>query len=475
MADLSFAMVLRRAFAVAKASPPGLSGVDNRGGWWPLIRESFTGAWQRNVTVTVDSAAANPVLFRVLSLISGDIAKMRLRLVDLDKDGIWNEVTRSSPFWPVIRKPNRYQNRIQFITCWVLSKLTFGNTYVLKVRDERGVVVGLYVLNPQRVKPLVAEDGSVWYQLGSDDLSSLPVDRPYVPASEIIHDRWNTLFHPLVGLSPIFACGLAALQAQEIQSTSVNFFRNGSQPGGVLTAPGHIDPENAARLKELWEEKYTGANAGRVAILGDGLTYQPMAVNAVDAQLIERLKWSGVTICGCYGVPPYMAAVGEAPLNNNVQSLVEQYYSQCLQIHIESIELCLDEGLGIGLGAPKEGVTYGTEFDLDDLLRMDSATQVKTLAEGVKGGIYKPNEARLRVNMPPVTGGDAVYLQQQNFSLEALAKRDAKEDPFGTKASDDAAETDPGPVANDNAAAAQAAAFWRIRQGFKGGLAHVRR
>ncbi|ENB8525780.1 portal protein, partial [Escherichia coli] len=29
-------------------------------------------------------------------------------------------------------------------------------------------------------------------------------------------------------------------------------------------------------------------------------------------------------------------------------------------------------------------------------------------------------------------GGDALYLQQQNYSLEALSRRDAREDPFAS-------------------------------------------
>jgi phage portal protein BeeE len=35
-----------------------------------------------------------------------------------------------------------------------------------------------------------------------------------------------------------------------------------------------------------------------------------------------------------------------------------------------------------------------------------------------------PNEARAKFNMPPTKGGESPYLQQQNFSLEALSKRD---------------------------------------------------
>ena len=56
--------------------------------------------------------------------------------------------TESSAFSPVLRRPNRYQNRIQFIAQWVTTKLVHGNTYVLKERDQRGIVTALYILDP---------------------------------------------------------------------------------------------------------------------------------------------------------------------------------------------------------------------------------------------------------------------------------------------------------------------------------------
>lgn len=448
-------------------SAPALNGVDTSRGWFPLVREPFAGAWQRNLEVRVETALANPVLFRCISLIAGDIAKMCVRLVRLTGDGIWEEA-ESAAFSPVLRKPNRYQNRIQFFSSWMQSKLTFGNTYVLKARDNRGLVTALYVLDPTRVRPMVSPDGSVFYQISGDNLSGVADGIDPVPASEIIHDRWNTFYHPLCGLSPIYACGLAALQGREIQKTSTLFFKNGSTPGGILTHPEAIDDETAKLYRDRWQEKFGGDNQGSIAVLGNGLTYQSIAMNSVDAQLIEQLKWTGETICGCLGVPAYMAGVGSAPLNNNVQSLAELYYAQCVQIHIESVELCLDEGLGIGAGTKKDSVTYGVEFDLDDLLRMDTASQVKTLGEGVRGGVFMPDEARRKLNLRPVEGGDQVYLQQQNYSLKALAKRDAKEDPFAT-----AKPNSPPPAANEDAPTDAEAlkALLTIHKGF----AHVRR
>lgn len=444
-----------RLFGFNITRKKALAPVDQRGGWWPIVREPYTGAWQQNVEVKLDSVLAHPAQLRCISLIASDVGKMRPRLVQLTADGVWEE-TESAAFSPVLRKPNRYQNRIQFFTNWMESKLIRGNAYVLKERDGRGVVVRLYVLDPNRVKPLVADDGSVFYELKKDQLSGLQENTVVVPASEIIHDRWNTLFHPLVGLSPIFANGLAAMQGLAIQNNSTRFFGNGSNPGGVLTAPGAISDETAARLKAYWDANYSGENVGKVAVLGDGLTYTPMAVNAVDAQLIEQLKWSAETVCSTYGVPAYKAGVGPAPAYNNVQALNQQYYSDCLQIHVESIELCLDEGLGIGAGVKVEGKTLGTEFDLDDLLRMDTATQVKTLSEATRGMLMKPDEARRKLGLGKVDGGDTVYAQQQDFSLAALAQRD-QNDPF-SKPEAPVAPEPTAPANDDEAQAAQARA-----------------
>ena len=69
----------------------------------------------------------------------------------------------------------------------------------------------MYVLDPARVTPLVSPDGGVYYQLGRDDLSGLDPIGITVPASEIMHDMMCPIFHPLCGVSPLYACGVSAL------------------------------------------------------------------------------------------------------------------------------------------------------------------------------------------------------------------------------------------------------------------------
>lgn len=420
--------ILGFELTIRKATQSLMSVGDRMRGWVGRILEPFAGAWQKNMECDGrnDVLSFGPV-YTCVTRIANDIAKMPPLLKELDEaNGLWLNVPRNSPYWQVLRKPNRYQNRIQFLVCWVLSRLMWGNTFVIKERDQRGIVVAMYILNPECVQVKIAQDGGVYYMLAADQLNQIgePV---LVPASEIIHDRMNTLFHPLIGVSPLWAAAMSATQGRRIQTNSARFFENMSQPGGVLSAPGSISDDLAKRLKDHWETNFTGSNAGKVAVLGDGLKYEAISQTAESSQLVDQMKWVVQDIAAIFCMPLYKINAGPVPTSNNVAALNQQYYDECLQTHIESLELCLDEGLALTNAG---GKVYGVELDLEVMMRMDFATKITTLGLAVDKTLMKPNEARMRLNLPPVEGGDTLYKQQQEFSLAALSRRDAQENPF---------------------------------------------
>lgn len=393
-----------------------LQSVDNQG--WTQIFDWTSGSWQTHhaYTASDDSVLSNPTVFACITLIQSDIGKLRPTVQKL-KEGIWEETKH--PVTNLLKKPNNYENHIQFKQHWAGSKQTNGNTYGYKIRNQRREVEAVQILDPTKVTPLVADNGDVYYKISQDKLAEVTEENT-VPASEIIHDRFNCLFHPLVGLSPIFAAGISSEMGIKIIKNSKNFFGNGSNPSGILTAPGSISDSTAQRLKEYFESKFSGDNSGKVAVAGDGLTYNQLRMSSADAQLLEQLGWSDEKICSCFHVPAYMVGVGQPPSYNNVEALNIAYYSQCLQILIESMETCLDDGLGIADG-------YRTQLDLDGLFRMDQKTLMEFLEKGKN--YIKPNEGRRKLNLGPVEGGDQLYRQQQDYSLEALAERD-RNNPF---------------------------------------------
>lgn len=436
-----------------------LTTIDSGWGWFN-ITEPFTGGWQQDVTpLSSDSALRFQAVYACITLISQDIGKLRPKLVQQLPNGIWTEFM-SPAFSPVLRRPNHYQNRIKFFEYWIASKLVHGNAYALKQRDGRGVVTALYLLDPTRVTPLVSDrDGSVFYRLDNDMLAEIQ-EQIVVPAREMIHDPMVTLFHPLCGVSPLYACGMAASQGLKIQNNSVKFFGNMSRPSGILTAPGAISDATAQRLKQQWEANFGSDKVGKVAVLGDSLKYEPMTISATDAQLIEQLKWSSEMVCSAFHVPSYMIG-GPLPSYNNIEALNQQYYSQCLQSLIEALELSLDEGLE--MVTPTE--SYGVEMDLDGLLRMDTGARYKAHSDAIGGGWLAPNEARRKEDLPPVDGGETPYLQQQNYSLGALAKRDAG-DPFAKPVAPQptAPPTDAAPPADASSAKAAERFMSRVRE-----------
>jgi HK97 family phage portal protein len=437
----------------AKALPRNLSGVGAGRGGWTTIFDTVPGGWQRHVEpLSTDVLLTQSTVFACITLIAGDIGKLRLRLVERTADGITREVPGTPARYAALRRPNHYQTAQQFLEAWSVSKLTDGNAYVLKSRAPDGSIAALYPLDPRRVRPLVAEDGSVYYALNDDTLSGIAESSVTMPASEVIHDRWNCLHHPLVGLSPITACALAASTAVRISENAASFFANMSRPSGMLTAPARISDETAERIKRDWQQNYSAGNIGRLAVLGDGLKYEPMTMTATDAQLVEQLRLSAEQVCSVFHVPAYMVGAGAPPAYNNIEALGQQYYAQCLQVLIEAIENSLD--IGLGLGESGASAMLHAQFDLDGLLRTDTATLTSALRDQVGAGITAPNEARRRLNLPPATGGETPYLQQQNYSLAALAARDESGDAFGTgtarqEAAQGAQQTEEARAAND--------------------------
>ena len=395
----------------------------NAGTWNSLfVQESFSGAWQENKEITREDMTAFYAVFACISLISKDIGKMPV-LLKKKKEGVLVDALTPKELVRVFRKPNHYQNWQQFNEQWTQSLLLRGNTYVFKVRDAFGELYRLVILNPDLVTTLVDDNGEIYYQLSNDRLTQ--TDNVIIPASEIIHDRINALYHPLVGLTPIMACALASEQGISILRNSKNFFANGSRPGGVIEVPGALDASKALEIKTKWDANYGGANVGKTGLLSDGAKYVSIGMKATDSQLIEQLNMSARIVCTAFNVPPFKIGVTDVQGATKVSDLNEIYYSDCLQSYIEARENLLDEGLNL------QDYKVEAFLDLDVLIRMDSTSKIAYFKDGISAGIFSPNEARQKLGYLPVTGGDSPMIQQQNFSLEALSKRDAKEDPFG--------------------------------------------
>ncbi|WP_128001047.1 phage portal protein [Piscinibacter defluvii] len=415
--ELSFT---RKAAAEPRAS--GLTYPDRARGGWHTIVEPFAGAWQRGIVAEDPKAQLLRFgsIFACMSLVAGDIGRMRPMLQIRQPSGTWVEVDDDSRLSRLVRKPHPFYTWGQFLESWVTSRLMWGNVYLLKERREDGAVGRLHLLSPELVAVKLTPDGGVYYQLNRDVHAA--IEEPIlVPASEIAHDRTHCFFHPLIGLSALSAAAASGTFGRRIQEQSCTFFANASQPGGHLTAEGNIPDETAERLKRDFEDKFAGGFIGRLLVTGSGLKYEPLAMPAHDAQLIEQLRWTGEDCCRVFKIPGYKVGVGPLPSFNNIAQLQNDYLGQALQPAITAIELLMAEALEL---PPNMRI----ELDTSALLRMDPLSRAETAAKLVGAGILSPNEARAAENLPPVRGGDQPFMQQQMWQVGQLASRTAPSD-----------------------------------------------
>jgi hypothetical protein len=259
----------------------------------------------------------------------------------------------------------------------------------LKERDGRGVVTALYLLDPTRVQPMVAPNGNVYYAIQQDVLSGMP--EPSGRAGARDHPRSD-----LPAVSP----ALRAVTRVCVRPCRHAGAEDHSQHDAALRErhAGRWCADDARKRsaktrrsasKSTGNDNYSGdANIGKIAVLGNDLKFEKSAGHVGGRCAADRPVEVGRRE-DLLGVPcaPYMVGVGSMPTYNNIEALNQQFYSQCLQLHLESLELCLKEGLDIA-------DPFYIESDLAGLLRMDSATKMKTATDGVRGGIYTPNEAR---------------------------------------------------------------------------------
>ena len=402
--------------AVAVPQSPRLTNSNLGGG---VVREPFPGAWQQNVT----SPAPPPLLsfsavYGCVNVISSDIAKLPIKLWRKLPTG-GRKLADDHPIHRLLQNPNGYQTHVDFFSYFFVSVLLAGNAYIYVTRDERGVAKRLDVLNPYFVRPLVADTGDIYYQIGASNslplVTEIPADGAIVPARDVIHHRIMCVDHPLVGVTPLYAAAMSASVGLRANTSSAEFFANMARPSGILTAPGKVSKDLADRLRTEWDQNYGAGRWGKTAMLGDGLKWERITLSAVDSQLIELLRWGVADLARVYRVPGFLLGDLDKVTFRNSETLMRAYYSGCLQYHLEGVEARLDTAFALASDIE-------LEFDVDAIFRTDLDVRFAAYKEGINTGFLTINEARAQEGLPNVTGGSEPLIQVQYQPLSKLGK-----------------------------------------------------
>lgn len=326
-------------------------------------------------------------------------------------DGGRERVTTSA-LSRIMKRPNDYQSISDLLLNLTHRLYGKGEAFALAVRNNRFEPSELHLM--RHGYPLIAGDGSIFYQLGGNEIAERRFDLSHpIPARDVMHVRLHTPWHPLKGEGPIVATVLERAMAGAALNQQIAYYLNQARPSWLLETDAQLNAVQVKELRERWEEQTTGENAGRTPILTNGLKAKAAPTTAQDGQLAEMLKLTDQNIALAFRIPLQVLGIGGTPFAST-EALVAAWKASGLGFALNHIEEAF--GLFFGLaGQPDEYL----ELDTEALMRSAFKDRIEALGRAVITGIYSHDEARNKEDLPAVEGGHGKMprVQQQVVPL----------------------------------------------------------
>lgn len=374
-------------------------------GWTPEQAMSHAGE-----AVSADKAMALSAVWACINLLSGTIASLPLMVYRTSKDGV-RTAAKDHPLYRVLHdSPNADQTALDFWEYEVAGIELWGNAYARIDRGASGRVVGLTPIKPDTVQVDRLQSGILRYRWSADG-RSYEVMQP-----DMLHIR-GFGGSPLGGLSTLAFGRHAFGLATAVDRAAGAMFANGMRPSVALTFEKFLAKEQREAAEKYLVANFIGAmNTGRPFINEGGSKIEPLTINPEDAQMLESRGFSVEEVCRFFGVPPFM--VGHTEKSTSWGTGLEQqtmgFQKFTLRRRLKRIEQAIEKQL-LTPQDRASGVTV--EFNLEGLLRGDTAARSAFYTAMLNAGVLTINEVRAKENLPPVEGGDVPRMQMQNVPI----------------------------------------------------------
>ncbi|AEG54031.1 phage portal protein [Sinorhizobium meliloti] len=380
-------------------------------GWYPDGQRSDAGE-----AITDQNVLAISAVWACVNLLAGTIASLPLMVYRTNSRGE-RTLARDHPLFRILHdSPNYDQTATDF---WEFSSASielWGNSYAAIERNGGGRIAALTPLRPDSVSVRRLEDGNLEYRWTKDGENHVGSDRA------VLHIR-GFGGDPLGGMSTLHFGRHAFGLARAIDRAAAGTFSNGMIAQTALTFERWLTDEQRNLAETKLSEKYIGAkNSGRPIILEGGTKIDVLSINPEDAQMLESRGFSVEEVCRFFGVPPFM--VGHTQKVTSFGSGLEQqvlgFQKFTLRRRLKRIEQALEKQL-LTPDERARGLTI--EFNLEGLLRGDSAARSAFYQSALTNGWMTINEVREKENLPRVEGGDVPRMQMQNVPITEAGKQ----------------------------------------------------
>lgn len=321
-------------------------------------------------------------------------------------------INRQHPVSLLFRKPNPRMGQAEFWQIVWTYLAIGGNAYIVKVRSAMGNIVELYPYSDAHVAPLLNDLGWIYaYRYNSGNVVQ------DWPADDVIHIQNPAYRDPLAmhkGISPISVAWDKINTYNELQATIYSLVASNAVPSGILSAPGDIGVAAIESLKAQLEKRKNAQGRERTEplVLGSGMSYTQMGLDATKLQAIETIRELETSICGVFRIHPAVVQTSAGLAVSTYNNLASAYQEFTTLTRVPFWN-ALEEQLESGLAKEFPGVQLA--FDLSEVqaLQPDVDAVIYPVIAQYNANIITLNETRDKLGFDPVEDGD-------KFSYESI-------------------------------------------------------
>lgn len=372
--------------------------------------------------VTPESALQLTAVFRAVRLTSSTVASLPIKIYRNTESGPV-EVTNSPSARLLRYRPNSDQTVFEFIEQLLACTELLGEGFARKIKGVSGDVVSLQILHPARMvdKDNSAGTGYFW------EYTDLKGQKVILQPDDVLHLRGFSMVGRR-GVSPITACREAVGMAQAANETAANLFASGMRNSGFLKTNQVLQGPQRKELQDIMQESMGTSGMKRLMVLEGGMDFSALNMNAQDAELLMTRKFEIEELGRMFDMPPILlghSSQGQTMWGSGVSAIIKSWLSLGLRQRIRRLEQMLDARL---LSAAEQAQGLYVKVNIDALLSADMLERIEVLSRAVLSSLMTPDEARAKLELGSMPGGDVLLAQTSLAPLATLGDNESSAD-----------------------------------------------
>lgn len=353
-----------------------------------------------------------PAVYRCVQIISDAIASMPIQTYRVDEAGNKSLAVDNTVYQLLRLQPSPSMTKFDMLKLAVSSMLLKGNGYIQIVRSKNGQPIELIFRRADEV--VIAKSAKNRLQ------KYIVTGWGNVSPTDMIHLMMYSN-DGINGESVISMQSRSVNIANSAEDASFSFYDSGCNLTGLISMPNIADRRQKQQILDDWGNTFlSNGTRSSLNILPAGAQYQQIGVNAKDAQLLEARNYNTLQICQMFGVPASFLEIQGSVSYNSLEMDTMRFLVFTLQPILQRIEEQFESKLFL----PSERAHYDVQFDTTNLLRTDATTQAQYFSTLINAGVMTVNEARTRMNLPAVEGGDVLNKPLNIEQIDAVKNND---------------------------------------------------